>query len=54
MGLKYWINLNASCDVTIFVKGAQNAQCSFRIFFLKISEILKAPISGMEANINKW
>ena len=31
MGFKYWINTNPSCEVTIFVKGAQNAQLSFRI-----------------------
>ena len=32
MGFKYWINTNPSCDVTIFVKGVQNAQLSFCIF----------------------
>ena len=32
MGFKYWINANPGFDVTIFVKGAQNAQFSFRIF----------------------
>ena len=52
MGFKYWINANLSCDVTIFVKGAQNAQFSFT-YFLKISETLKAHISGTEADINK-
>ena len=35
-----------------FFKGAQNAQFSFRIF-VKISETLKAHISGTEADINK-
>ena len=35
-----------------FVNGAQNAQFSFRIFF-KISDTLKAHISGTEADINK-
>ena len=53
MGFKNRINANPSCDVTIFVKGAQNAQFSSRIF-LKISKILKAHISGTEADINKW
>ena len=52
MGFKYWINANPSCDVKIFVKGAPNVQLSFRIFF-KISENLKAHISGTEADINK-
>ena len=32
MGFKYWINTNPGCDVTTFVKGAQNAQLSFRFF----------------------
>ena len=32
MGFKYLINTGPTCDVTIFVKGAQNAQFSFRIF----------------------
>ena len=32
MGFKYRINANPSCDVTFFVKEAQNAQFSFRIF----------------------
>ena len=53
MGFKYRINANPSCDVTIFVKGAQNAQFSFA-FFLKISENLKAHISGTETDISKW
>ena len=52
MGFKYLINTNPSCDVTIFVKGTQNAKFCFRIF-LKISETLKTHISGTEADINK-
>ena len=36
---------NPSCDVTIFVKRAQNAQLPFRMF-LKISDTLKVHISG--------
>ena len=32
MGFKYLINASPSCDVTVFVKGAQNAQFYFRIF----------------------
>ena len=32
MGFKYLINANPSCDVTTFVKGAQNVQFSCRIF----------------------
>ena len=52
MGFKYRINANHSCDVTIFVKGARNIQFSCRIF-LKISETLKAHISGTETDINK-
>ena len=53
MGFKYWINANPSCDVRIFVKGAQNAQFSFRIFSQDFRD-LKAHISGTEADINKW
>ena len=34
MGFKYWINTNPSCDVTVFVKGAQNAQLSSSQDFL--------------------
>ena len=41
-----------ACDVTNFDKGAQNPQLSFRIF-PKISETLKAHISGTERDINK-
>ena len=37
---------------SVFVKGAQNGKFSFRIF-LKISETLKAHISGTETDINK-
>ena len=37
---------------TIFVKGAQNLQISFRIF-LKISETLKIHITDTEADFNK-
>ena len=51
MGFKYWINTNPSCDVTIFVKGG--TICSTVRIFLKISETLKAHISGTEAHINK-
>ena len=32
VGFKYGINANPSCDVRIFVKGAQNVQFSCRIF----------------------
>ena len=39
MGFKYWINTNPSCDVTVFVKGAQNAQVSFRIFFSRLARL---------------
>ena len=39
-------------DITVFVKGALNAQLSFRIF-LEISETLKAHISGTETDIDK-
>ena len=53
MGCKYGINANPSCDVTIFVEGAQNPQFSFYIFFLKISETFKAHISETEADSNK-
>ena len=28
---RHWINTNPTCEVTIFVKGAQNAQFSFHI-----------------------
>ena len=52
MGFKYWINANPSCDVTIFVKGAQNAEFPFA-FFLKIPGTLKAHISGTEAGVNE-
>ena len=52
MGFKYLINANPSCDVTISVKGAQNAQFSFGFIFLKISETLKAHISRTEADIS--
>ena len=38
-------------DVTIFVKGAQNAQ--FFAFFLKLSVTLKTHISGTETDIDK-
>ena len=48
----YRINANPSCDITIFVKVAQNVPFLFA-FFLKISETLKAHISGTEADINK-
>ena len=50
MKFKYWINTSPTCDVTVFVKGAQNAQFSFRIF-LKISMTLKAHISGMKTDV---
>ena len=46
------MDANPRCDVTIFVKGAQNVQFLFA-FFLKISETLKAHIPGTEADINK-
>ena len=52
VGFKYRINANPSCDVTIFVKGAKMLNFLFT-FFLKISETLKAHISGTEADINK-
>ena len=52
MWFQYWINENPICDVTIFVKGAQNVQFSCHIF-PKISEILKAHIFGTETDINK-
>ena len=51
--LRQVINSNPTFDVSIFVKGAQNVQFSCRIF-LKISETLKAHISGTETDINKW
>ena len=48
------IATNPGCDVTIFVKGVQNAQLNFLFtFFLKISQTLKAHIFGTEADINK-
>ena len=47
---KYWISRSNTCDVTSFVKGAQNVQFSFP-FFPKISETLKTDISGMETDI---
>ena len=53
MGFKYWINANSSFDVIVFVKGAQNAQFSIRIFSQDFWT-LKAHISGMKADINKW
>ena len=46
------INTNPSCDVTIFVKGAQNAQFSFRIFSQDFQDS-EAHISGTEADIYK-
>ena len=51
MDVKYLINGNPSCDVTIFVKGTQ---IFFLRFVLMIFETLKAHISGTEADINKW
>ena len=53
MGFKYRINANPSCDVTIFVKGAQNAQFSFPIFSLDFRDFESSYIPGMEADINK-
>ena len=48
MGFKYQINTNPSCDVTIFVKGAQNAQFSFRIFSQDFGDFDSSPeIWGM-------
>ena len=41
MGFKYWINTDPSCGVTVFVKGAQNAQLSFRIFFSRFPRLRK-------------
>ena len=32
MVFEYRVSANPRCDVTVFVKGAQNAQFSFRIF----------------------
>ena len=52
MGFKYWINANPSCDIIIFVKGHKLLNFLFA-FFVKISETLKAHISGTEADINK-
>ena len=52
-GFKYGINANPSCEVTIFVKGGQNVQFSFHIFFSRFFDTLKAHISGTETDINK-
>ena len=41
-----------TCDVTIFVKGAQNAQFSCRTFSQDFGDY-EAHISGTEIDINK-
>ena len=52
MGFNYRINANLSCESQFLLKGHQMLNFLFA-FSLKISETLKAHISGTEADINK-
>ena len=54
MGFKFSISTSPTCDVTVFVKWAQNGQFSFRIFPQDFRDFeLKAHISGLETDIDR-